>query len=152
MVSASRKEIIQGFIEKARKEVTGLNSGLNQGFQSAIGLAWCWISFEAFTSAKYNEDSPKERINQFCNDFEDDYLQEFDSMPTEFIRNMIDLKQYNVLDMRPSHLTDPPIKINDEKTLRQVFEIIYRVRNNLFHGGKDMNDTKDMTLVLYTSS
>lgn len=151
MVNSTRKEIIQGFMRKAKEEVTGLNAGFEQGFKSAIGLAWCWISFEAFTSAKYNEDFAGERINQFCDDFEGDYLQEFDSMPTEFIKNMIGLKQYNVPDMRPSHLTDPTIRITDEKNLRKVFEVVYRVRNNLFHGGKDMNEEKDMNLVRYSS-
>ena len=33
MISASRKEILRGFMEKARESITGLNHGTNQGFE-----------------------------------------------------------------------------------------------------------------------
>jgi hypothetical protein len=151
MVSASRKEIIKGFMEKAKEEVTGLNKGLNQGFQSAIGLAWCWISFEAFTCARYGKDGVWERIDNFCDEYSKEYFQDYPSMPDEFKKYMVGLMRYSVLDMRPLHLDDPPTKIYDGKDLKQVLRIIYKVRNNLFHGGKDMNDEKDMNLVLYSS-
>ena len=138
-------------MEKAKKEITGLNKGFGQGFQSAICLAWCWISFEAFTSAKYNKDKPRDRIDLFCDNFEDDYFKDYFGMPNEFKENIIGLMNYSISDMRPSHLNDAPIKIKDGKKLREVFEVVYRVRNNLFHGGKDMNDEKDMNLVLHSS-
>lgn len=151
MVSALREDIIKGFMKKAREEITGLNSGFNQGFQSAVGLAWCWISFEAFACVRYRKDGVWERIKFFCNEYSKEYYKDYLSMPDEFKKNMIGLMSYSVSDMRPSHLTDASIKISDGKDLRQVLKVIYRVRNNLFHGGKDMNEEKDMDRVLYSS-
>ena len=151
MVSLSRQEIVKSFMKKAKKEVTGLSSGFNQGYKSAIGLAWCWISFEAFTSGEYQEDLVRDRINSFCEDFEEKYSQEYETMPNEFKRNIIGLKSYNVEDMRPNHRNDPPLTISDVKNLKEVLKIIYRVRNNLFHGGKNMEESNDINLVLASS-
>ena len=53
--------------------------------------------------------------------------------------------------MRPSHLLDAPFQISNIKDLDQVLNAVYRVRNNLLHGGKDMKETNDMTLVLCAS-
>ena len=147
----SREEIIKGFMRIAKEEVTELSSGLNQGYKFAAGLAWCWISFEAFTCARYNEDSPRRRIDQFYNEFGGRYNQYYNSMPNEFKISMVGLIRYEILDMRPSHLTDSTIKIEDARNLKQVLNVIYRVRNNLFHGGKNMNEERDMNLVLYCS-
>lgn len=151
MIPASRELILKGFIEKARKEVTGLSSGMNQGFQSAVGLTWAWISFEAFTCGKYKKDLVKERIIDFCADFAYNYQRDYESMPDEFKRYMVGLKSYSILDMRPQHSTAPPRKINNVRNLKEVLEAIYRVRNNLLHGGKDMQEINDMTLVLCAS-
>ena len=40
-----------------------------------------------------------------------------------------------------------PITIRDENDFANIVEAIYRVRCNLFHGGKDANDTRDQVLV-----
>ena len=53
--------------------------------------------------------------------------------------------------MRPSHISDLPLDIIDVKDLNEVLNAVYRVRNNLLHGGKDMKETNDMTLVLCAS-
>ncbi len=151
MVSATRKEIIKGFFDKASEEVTGLGSGMNTGFHSAIAFIWCWISFDAFATVKYNEESPRKRVTNFTSSYARDYSQDYDSMPDEFKRNMVGLMQYGIQNMNPSHLIDPPIRIQDSKNLGQVLDVIYRIRNNLFHGGKDMNEEKDMNLVVYAS-
>jgi hypothetical protein len=151
MVSTTRKEIIIGFMEKAKKEVTGLKSGFNQGFKSAMCLAWCWFSFEAFTCVVYKKDRARERIEAFCSNFSDRYFQDYESMPHDFKTNIIGLMGYSVGDMRPTHLNDPAIKITSGRDLNQVLDVIYRARNNLFHGGKDMNEEKDMNLVTYAS-
>lgn len=135
----------------AKKEVTGINSGFNQGFKSAVGLAWTWISFEAFTCGKYRKDLVRDRISYFVSDFGTDYSLDYNSFPDELKRSLIQLKSYSILDMRPSHLLDAPFQISNIKDLDQVLNAVYRVRNNLLHGGKDMKETNDMTLVLCAS-
>lgn len=41
----------------------------------------------------------------------------------------------------------PPIKISSDMDFTNVVEAIYRIRCNLFHGGKDANDARDQVLV-----
>lgn len=150
MPNVSRELIIKGFMEKAKKEIVGPRSGFDSGFQSASILINCWIAFEAFTCLRYNIDGVQQRINKFVEEFSEDYKKHFPKSPDELRRAIIGLMNYSVLDMRPSHQQDLPIKIEDGKDLEQVFEVIYRVRCNLFHGGKDMQEVRDIELVHYS--
>lgn len=40
-----------------------------------------------------------------------------------------------------------PISIKDETDWENIIEALYRIRCNLFHGGKDANDLRDQVLV-----
>jgi len=40
-----------------------------------------------------------------------------------------------------------PVRLNDPQEFCQVMKVIYRVRNNLFHGHKSPNDARDLKLV-----
>ena len=39
------------------------------------------------------------------------------------------------------------VRLDEEANLGQVMEVIYAVRNNLFHGGKSLSDPRDQKLV-----
>ena len=41
----------------------------------------------------------------------------------------------------------PPISIKDENDFENIIWAIYRIRCNLFHGGKDANELRDQVLV-----
>jgi hypothetical protein len=50
-----------------------------------------------------------------------------------------------IQDMRPN--TNRSICVEDENNLEQIFNFVYHVRCNLFHGAKDMKNEKDAELV-----
>jgi len=150
MSPVSRKTIIEEFMKKAKKE-RNMRSGFEPGLQSALIFIYCWISFEAFTCFRYNEDAVWKRIDRFCSEFKDRYSQWYDVSPGDFKGDIIALKKYAIHDMRPNHQNNPPKQITDEKKLRNVFEVIYSVRCNLFHGGKDVTDTIDADIIRYSS-
>lgn len=133
-------------MEKA-KENYDLIDGLGGQFQFSDILISCWISFEAFTCLKYNLEYTRRRINRFCKEFRDMYAQEFDEFAGDFRRHLIQLAACEITDMRPNHRRDPTIKINDIRKLEDVMEVIYRVRNNLFHGGKDIEKEGDRIII-----
>lgn len=136
-----RDLIVRNFMSRAKKGL-GIVKGLDK-FQYADVLINSWIAFEGFSCEKYQLDGVKERINEFSNDFADDYRTNYDKLPDVLRDNLVELSKKTVADMRPSHLTDKPKKIRDLKELSEVMEVIYQVRNNLFHGGKNPADIPD---------
>ena len=50
-----------------------------------------------------------------------------------------------IYDLRGRH---DPIKIKDEDDFENIVKAIYRVRCNLFHGGKELNDLRDQKLIV----
>ena len=61
-----------------------------------------------------------------------------------------DLAKEEISDMRPNHQNDPKKQIRDIKNLKNVIEVIYQVRNNLFHGSKDVNEINDRAIVEFS--
>lgn len=52
-----------------------------------------------------------------------------------------------VHDMRPN--PGPDTILNDPENLKEIFDFIYQIRCNLFHGAKDLHDQRDASLVFY---
>jgi hypothetical protein len=144
----TREFVIIGFMNEAKAE-SGLKDSSKGGLQATKRLIYCWIAFEAFTCLKYNKDFVSERINDFCNEFQDNY--DYKTMPDDFKKNLIGLMSYSIKDMRPTHLDDNPINIQNSQDLRQILNIIYRVRCNLFHGGKSPEIISDIAPLEYSS-
>jgi len=49
-----------------------------------------------------------------------------------------------IQDVRGRH---KPVTITDDEDFPNLLEALYRIRCNLFHGGKDANDARDQVLV-----
>lgn len=64
-----------------------------------------------------------------------DELQEGDD---SFKKTLVKLYEYNIKDMREVY-----DDIRFDGSFNSFVEIIYRVRNNLFHGNKNINDNKN---------
>ena len=150
-----REEIIKSWMNRAKKINSGSVDGLGGEFQFPDMLISCWISFDAFTCTKSEEDGSGNRNRDFWNEYQNMYTQEFEAMPTDFIKSLGRLKNKRIPDMRPKHMNNPDDEqeITDEKNLKQIIETIYQIRNNLFHGGKSIVDDKqiiqDASVVLF---
>lgn len=52
-----------------------------------------------------------------------------------------------VYDMRPG--STKSVTINDETNIEEIFNVIYQIRCNLFHGSKDVMNSRDSNLVYH---
>lgn len=145
MVGVSRERIITFMMGKARKELSGTKSGLNQGYQDTEIFLYTWIAFEAFTCLRYNLGEAGKRKDAFSKEFAQRY--DYATLPDDCKRAIIGLKSYSIIDMTPGNKQRKPAEIKDVKNLQQVIDSIYRVRCNLFHGGKDINEITDIALI-----
>jgi len=59
---------------------------------------------------------------------------------------ILELSRHSIPDMSPGRRSRPKT-INNLRDLTQVIDSIYRVRCNLFHGGKDINEIGDIALI-----
>jgi len=65
------------------------------------------------------------------------------------IRKEIDpyLKQLSVKGEIPNHISDNTIRLHDPHDFHKLIEVIYQIRNNLFHGHKLPDDKDDEEFV-----
>ena len=71
----------------------------------------------------------------------------------ENLKNLLEEKELKSLTRNKSSITrrNYPIKLEEPKEFDQVIDIIYTVRNNLFHGGKVQTDNeRDSKLCFYS--
>ena len=60
--------------------------------------------------------------------------------------NAAKLKELSpIQDMRPN--SNNMVHLNNENDPEQVFNFLYQIRCNLFHGAKNLKDTRDYELV-----
>lgn len=131
---------------RARKNYTGTISGLNPGIFWADSLIYIWITFEAFTTSKFNLRSADKRVKKFEEDYKDWFKSK--KFSSTFDSSLKELMKYEVKDMRPVN-PDPPITITNIDNFEEIIDVIYRVRCNLFHGGKSSTEQKDIELLQF---
>lgn len=132
------KNLVKTWYEKARFE--------QDPFSKFIFL---WICFNAWLDYKSGEFLDSEMINWLIR-------QTFST--SDLISNYENAKKTEPLmrslktlaDMSPiydSRGRRDPIRIKDEDDFENIVKGIYRIRCNLFHGGKEANDSRDRKLV-----
>ena len=141
-----RRSIVKSNMLRAKKKQE-LKDGLGGDSQFSDILTNCWIAYEAYATDKYAKEGVRDRIDSFCKDHQKDYELFIDNPPDDFKINMIQLENCQILDMRPNHEKGNPKEITDSKQLIQVMYVIYQVRNNLFHGGKNDGNNDDRIII-----
>ena len=111
---------------------------------------YLWIAFDAFAT-NYSE---KEWPKQVRKNIEKDSLLTncyVSSMKNnDFSREIRELQKLcPVYDTRKKFLNDPKysVTISDPNNFKEVINVLYKIRNNLFHGGKSPNEERDKKLV-----
>jgi len=125
----------------------------NEGDQFA-SFVFIWFCFNAWLVHLSNKQADKEMLNELIRKSRNmvSLIKAYDAAHASdefFKRSLQDLinksKEEPIKDVRNSN--KPPISIKDENDFTNIVEAIYRIRCNLFHGGKDANDTRDQVLV-----
>ena len=71
-----------------------------------------------------------------------------DSWNTKLLPEVKALKSFSpISDMSPVSRGDA--HLNDVENYKEIFDFIYQIRCNLFHGSKDLQDPKDSNLVFH---
>jgi hypothetical protein len=105
-----------------------------------------YLAFAAIIRKYFNIESKSDRdaVNRLKGNkvIEGEYLLKIQKELNENLNKLI-----NYLNGNPVKNGDKEIQIQNEEDWPNMVELIYSVRNNLFHGGKDPDDARDKLLV-----
>lgn len=151
-----RKQIIKSWMERADERYRSPSPSFGVGFFHAENLIFCCIAYEAYAFGELQKrkmwQNRKELSIKYQSSFEeiiennppDDLKDALDDLKREIDRELLD-------DMTPGS-NNPPLDLPDKKDLDRVLEIIYRVRSNLLHGGKEVDPAIERNMTLIKSS
>jgi hypothetical protein len=124
----------------------------NAGDQFA-SFVFIWFCFNAWVEHLSVEDTDAEMIKEVAERKQSmvSLIRAYDSaiLDDDFLKNDIMAlihmsKEEPIKDTRGRK---PPISIRDEHDFENIVWAIYRIRCNLFHGGKDADELRDQVLV-----
>ena len=148
----SGARVISGSQIKELLRVAEGQAHLPPSFMKFIAL---WEAFNCWLRI------PPERGGQTRRPKDRDLLMDFKTNPVvqrNFRKMADDSAEYrqalaNLKNLSPVYMvqgsvaTSSAAKIDDEANLAQVMDVIYQIRNNLFHGAKSLYDQRDQNLV-----
>ena len=103
----------------------------------------CWMVLDAYLTEISQCDKDHDKLEYFYknrSDFKDYILSKWDSLCPAKLKELSPIQ-----DMRPKQ--NRLVYLNDEKDIEEVFNFVYQIRCNLFHGSKDIKNSKDAELV-----
>lgn len=138
------KNLIDGWRRKTHQE--------GDPFSKFVFIWFCFNAWMEYLSNKKTDremlDELKSRKSNMSN-FADIFYAALDSRENHFRSNVMALvhqsQEKSIENTRDK--SKAPISIKDEYDFENIVEAIYRIRCNLFHGGKDPNDSRDQVLV-----
>lgn len=142
-----REGIVKENMQRARKDYVGLKPGFNRGEFYAENFNRCWRAFDAYICSEFPNNQVGKRIEGFVKHFQSWYKTNYPDSFSDRFRESIDiLSQHSIKDMTPDSKR-PEVSIKDKDVLKEVVDVIYRIRCNLEHGGKQMTEDKNILLV-----
>lgn len=115
-----------------------------------------WICFNALLDFRSGPDNTSDRnmIDWLVDQTPDssDLIAEYENakQTAPFLRLLNSLASESPIK-DPRHWNNSEINIKDENDREGIIRGIYKIRCNLFHGGKDANDARDQKLVTLAS-
>lgn len=101
----------------------------------------CWMIFDAYLTEISRCGRDRDKLNYFYqnkSDFKDCILTRWNLSANYAVK----LKEFSpIQDMRPGANT--LVYLQDESNLEQVFDFVYQIRCNLFHGAKNIKNVRD---------
>ena len=142
-----REGIVKENMQRARKDYVGLKPGLNRGDFYADNFNRCWRAFDAYLNSEFPNNNVGKRIEDFVKHYESWYKTNYpDGFSSRFRESIDSLSKISVNDMTPDSKRKP-VTIKNKNNLKEVIDVIYRIRCNLEHGGKQMSEDRNITLV-----
>jgi hypothetical protein len=106
------------------------------------------MSLDAFLMGKYNQ-SDFAGSSGLNLEYSELYLKwKKEKEMSRILNHLIkETSKKRVRDLGPDNLT--PRNLNDKDSLKYVLGLVYRIRSNLVHGGKDIHLRRDRILIHY---
>jgi len=124
------------------------NYSLEKMVELSTGLIFCEMSFEAFLMGKYDKSGSNGfiRLDREYSGYYHQWKQEsaFKSLLDRLVK---ETRQNHVLNMGTRR--SEARYIDDSSSLSNLLYLIYRIRSNLVHGGKDIHYSRDRVLIHY---
>jgi len=147
MKDSYREGIVKENLQRARKDYVGLKPGFNRGDFYADNFNRCWRAFDAFINSEFPNNKVSRRIDSFVKQYENWYKADYpDKFSSRFRESVDALSETSIQDMTPNSNRNSVI-IKNKNSLREVIDVIYRIRCNLDHGGKQMSEDRNISLV-----
>lgn len=108
-----------------------------------------WICFNAWSDYRSEQERDAEMLDWLVNQTADtsDLIREYEhARQTESFNNLLG-SLATLSPIYDSRGRRDPIEIQNENDRRNIIRGIYRVRCNLFHGGKEANNQRDQKLI-----
>ncbi len=142
-----REGIVKENLQRARKDYVGLKPGFNRGDFYAENFNRCWRAFDAFICSEFPNSQVRKRIDAFVKQYESWYRTNYpDNFSSRFRESVDALSITTIRDMTPDSKRHP-VAIKDKNNLKEFVDVIYRIRCNLEHGGKQMSEDRNIFLV-----
>jgi len=146
MVLSYTNEVNHDFKERMVWWYAKLNNVKLKIWQDSwLDFMLCWMIFDAYLTEISQSGFDRDKLNYFYQnrcDFKDHILAKWNSL-SEYVAK---LKEFSpIQDMRPN--SNRMVTLQDENNLEQIFDFVYQIRCNLFHGAKDIKNNKDVELV-----
>ncbi len=107
-----------------------------------------YLIFDAYITKYSGSNTDKGKLKWFVENSNSLRDSISDSWTTKLLPEVNALKSFSpIQDMRPNPTTDTVLA--DVESYKEIFDFIYQIRCNLFHGSKDLQDTRDSNLVFH---
>lgn len=146
MVLSYTNEVDQDFKERMVWWYAKLNNVKLKIWEDPwLDFMLCWMIFDAYLTEISQSDRDRDKLSYFYQnrcDFKNRILSKWNLL-SGYASKLKELSP--IQDMRPG--SNRQISLINEDDLEQVFNFMYQIRCNLFHGAKDVKNTKDAELV-----
>lgn len=151
-----RKQIIKTWMNRAEERYGSPFYGSNIGIFHADNLIFCCIAYEAYAFGKFQNALMSKNREQLSETYQNPFEELIESTPPTDLNESIDnlkkeIDRNQIEDMTPNS-NRPSLDLPDKKDLDRILEIIYRIRSNLLHGGKEVDPLIERNMVLIKSS
>jgi len=145
-----RKQIIKIWMSRADERYKSPSSGYSEGFFYSDNLIFCFIAYEAYVFGKFQKAQMAENRRELSQSFQQLFEESINKNAPDDLKEALaglkkEIDKSPLQDMTPNS-TRASLELPNKKDLDRVLEIIYRVRSNLLHGGKELNQ-RDIDLI-----
>lgn len=146
MVLSYTNEVNQDFKERMVWWYVKLNNIKLKIWQDPwLDFMLCWMIFDAYLTEISQSGLDREKLNYFYQN-KSDFKDRISAKWTSLSGYAAKLKELSpIRDMRPN--SSKVIHLQDENDFGQIFDFVYQIRCNLFHGARDIKNNRDAELV-----